>query len=103
MKKLLVLLVIVALAIAVLPGAGQTEAPQAASTEDGAQYKGVDLVVATWGWTAANVKKLSEAFEAQYGCNVIIDETSGNADRLNKVIAQQKNPEIDVVMMSESF
>ncbi|MDD2406743.1 MAG: ABC transporter substrate-binding protein [Sphaerochaetaceae bacterium] len=98
MRKFLILFVIMVLVIAALPAAGQAEPPKT-----GAEYKGVDLVVATWGWTAANVKKLSEAFEKQYGCTVIIDETSGNADRLNKVIAQQKNPEIDVVMMSESF
>jgi len=103
MRKLLILFVIMALAIVVLPGAAQVEAPKAAPAAAVNPYKGVDLVVATWGWTAANVKKLSVAFEEQYGCKVIIDETSGNADRLNKVIAQRNNPEIDVVMMSESF
>ncbi len=102
MRKSLVLIVILVMAVALLPSAGVKETPAAAAAGD-AQYKDVDLVVATWGWTAANVRKLSEAFEAQYGCNVIIDETAGNADRLNKVISQQKNPEIDVVMMSESF
>jgi putative spermidine/putrescine transport system substrate-binding protein len=103
MRKLLILFVIMALAIVVLPGAAQAEAPKTAPAAAANPYKGVDLVVATWGWTAANVKKLSVAFEEQYGCKVIIDETSGNADRLNKVIAQRNNPEIDVVMMSESF
>lgn len=103
MRKLLILFVIMALAIVVLPGAAQVETTQAAPAVAVNPYKGVDLVVATWGWTAANVKKLSVAFEEQYGCKVIIDETSGNADRLNKVIAQRNNPEIDVVMMSESF
>lgn len=67
------------------------------------EYAGKELVVATWGWTAAQVKELSKAFEEQTGCTVIIDETSGNADRLNKITAQRNNPEIDVALMSESF
>ena len=56
MRKFLILFVIMVLVIAALPAAGQAEPPKT-----GAEYKGVDLVVATWGWTAANVKKLSEA------------------------------------------
>ncbi len=86
----------------------ETAAPAESSTADAAveaevSYEGAELVVATWGWTAAQVKELSAAFEAEYGCEVFIDETAGNADRLNKVMAQQNNPEIDVVLMSESF
>ena len=67
------------------------------------EYAGKELVVATWGWTAAQVKELAKGFEEQTGCTVIIDETSGNADRLNKIAAQKNNPEIDVALMSESF
>lgn len=66
-------------------------------------YEGVELVVATWGWTAANVKELAADFEKQYGCTILIDETSGNADRLNKIMAQKDNPEIDVALMTKSF
>jgi len=102
MKKLMTLLLIAILAIAILPAAGkaETKAPSAGAKS---VYEGSELVVATWGWTAANVKKLSGAFEEKYGVKVLIDETSGNADRLNKVKAQRNNPQIDVVLMSESF
>lgn len=102
MKKLMTLLVIVIFAITILPAAGKAETKTPAAGAKSA-YEGAELVVATWGWTAANVKKLSAAFEEQYGVTVLIDETSGNADRLNKVKAQRKNPQIDVVLMSESF
>jgi putative spermidine/putrescine transport system substrate-binding protein len=102
MKKLTTLLLIVIIAIAMLPAAGKTETQVPTATPKSA-YEGSELVVATWGWTAANVKKLSTAFEEKYGVKVLIDETSGNADRLNKVKAQRNNPQIDVVLMSESF
>ena len=56
------------------------------------EYAGKELVVATWGWTAAQVKELAKGFEEQTGCTVVIDETSGNADRLNKIAAQKNSP-----------
>jgi len=67
------------------------------------QFEGQELVVATWGWNAANVKKLSAAFEDKYGVEILIDETAGNSDRLNKIMAQKNNPEIDVAFLSDSF
>lgn len=67
------------------------------------EYAGKELVVATWGWTAAQVKELAKGFEDATGCTVIIDETSGNADRLNKITAQKNNPEIDVALLTENF
>jgi len=102
MKKLTTLLLIAIIAIAMLPAAGKAETKVPASDAKSA-YEGTELVVATWGWTAANIKVLSAAFEEQYGVKVLIDETSGNAARLNKVKAQKDNPQIDVVLMSESF
>jgi putative spermidine/putrescine transport system substrate-binding protein len=66
-------------------------------------FAGEELVVATWGWNAANVKKLSADFEDKYGCEIIIDETAGNSDRLNKIMAQKNNPEIDVAFLTDSF
>ena len=36
-------------------------------------YQGKELVVATWGWTAAQVKALAKDFEEATGCTVIID------------------------------
>jgi putative spermidine/putrescine transport system substrate-binding protein len=79
-----------------------TKAPEGGSQGE-ASYEGAELVVATWGWTAANVKALAADFEAKYGCTVVIDETSGNGDRMNKIMAQKDNPEIDVALLTKSF
>lgn len=83
------------------PSAGGSQAETGAQA--GGDFEGAELVVATWGWTAANVKELAADFEKQYGCTVVIDETSGNSDRLNKIMAQKDNPEIDVALMTKSF
>lgn len=109
--KKLVALSLATLMLLALAGCGSQQggdAQQGAETPDPAtegekNFEGAELVVATWGWTAANVKELSKAFEEKYGCTVLIDETSGNADRLNKIIAQKNSPEIDVALLSESF
>lgn len=82
------------------PAASGSAAPAAGDTKD---FGGAELVVATWGWTAANVKELSKKFEETYNCKVIIDETAGNADRLNKIMAQKQSPEMDVALMSQNF
>lgn len=82
-------------------GAGGSQAETGAQA--GGDFEGAELVVATWGWTAANVKELAADFEKQYGCTIVIDETSGNSDRLNKIMAQKDNPEIDVALMTKSF
>jgi putative spermidine/putrescine transport system substrate-binding protein len=66
-------------------------------------FKGATLVVATWGFTAANVRELAKNFEKTYNCKVVTDETAGNSDRLNKITAQAKNPEIDVALMTDIF
>jgi Spermidine/putrescine-binding periplasmic protein len=119
MKRLLALLMVAAMVVLSVagcsskkdePAADPQETTEETPAEEGAEpaeavkdFEGAELVVATWGWTAANVKELSAAFEQQYNCTVVIDETSGNADRLNKIMAQQSNPEMDVALMSESF
>ena len=116
MKKALALLlagVMVVLPMAGCSGSESSAAPsseaassEAASSEGGEVIKdfgGAELVVATWGWTAANVAELSKDFEQAYNCKVIIDETAGNADRLNKIMAQKENPEIDVALLSQNF
>jgi putative spermidine/putrescine transport system substrate-binding protein len=66
-------------------------------------FKGATLVVGTWGFTAANIKNLAKNFEKTYNCKVVTDETAGNADRLNKITAQKKNPEIDVALLTDSY
>jgi putative spermidine/putrescine transport system substrate-binding protein len=78
-------------------------ASSAAGTSGDASYKGAQLVVATWGFSAANLKKISKDFESQYGCTVVTDETSGNSERLNKLTAQKNNPKIDVALLTDSF
>lgn len=66
-------------------------------------YQGAQLVVATWGFSAANLKKVSKDFESEYGCTVVTDETSGNSERLNKLKAQKNNPKIDVALLTDSY
>lgn len=85
--------------------AGSAEESQAENDTQaaGGDFEGVELVVATWGWTAASVKELAADFEKQYGCTILIDETAGNSDRLNKIMAQKDNPEIDVALMTKNF
>ncbi|MDF2523272.1 MAG: transporter substrate-binding protein [Clostridiales bacterium] len=80
-----------------------TTTAQSAAGEKAKDFKGAQLVVATWGFTAANVKDLSKKFEETYNVKVVIDETSGNSDRLNKIMAQKNNPEIDVALMTDIF
>lgn len=77
--------------------------PVSAASKAPKNFKGATLVVATWGFTAANIKDLSKNFEKTYNCKVVTDETAGNSDRLNKITAQKKNPEIDVALLTDSF
>jgi putative spermidine/putrescine transport system substrate-binding protein len=74
-----------------------------AASKTAKNFKGATLVVATWGFTAANVKELAKNFEKTYNCKVVTDETGGNSDRINKITAQRKNPEIDVALLTDSF
>ncbi|MDR1950349.1 MAG: ABC transporter substrate-binding protein [Spirochaetaceae bacterium] len=100
MKKVILLLLLCVLAGSLF-AAGKREVPAAGASGD--DFGGAELVVATWGWAAANLLKLSADFEKQYNCKILVDETAGNADRLNKIAAQRNNPEIDIALMSDSF
>lgn len=100
MKKTLLILLAVLVAATMVFAQG---AKEASSSEGEKQFEGKELVVATWGWSASSVKKLSAEFEEKYGCTIIIDETAGNSDRLNKIMAQKNNPEIDVAFLTDSF
>lgn len=107
-QKIMAIVVVVAMFMAFVSGcssktAPSAEAAQSAAGENTNDFKGAQLVVATWGFTAASVKELSKGFEEKYNCEVIIDETSGNSDRLNKIMAQKNNPEIDVALMTDIF
>lgn len=117
MKKIqkIAAIIVTSMMLAVsVAGCGSSSSPSSAkpsSTTPPAQgaagetkdFKGAQLVVATWGFTAASVKDLAKNFEQTYNCKVVIDETSGNSDRLNKITAQKNNPEIDVALMTDIF
>ena len=74
-----------------------------AETETSQDFSGAELVVATWGWAETSLKTLSEDFEKQYNCTIVVDPTSGNGDRINKLMAEKDDPTADVAMLSKSF
>lgn len=91
---------------------GAAEASEAAATESSEasaeaettqDFGGAELVVATWGWAETSLKTLSEDFEKQYNCTIVVDPTSGNGDRINKLMAEKDDPTADVAMLSRSF
>jgi putative spermidine/putrescine transport system substrate-binding protein len=100
MKKILALLLALAFVSSVFGGPSKEAGPQSGNSDD---FGGTELVVATWGWAAANLLKLSADFEKQYNCKIVVDQTPGNGDRLNKIMAQRNRPEIDVALLSDSF
>ena len=76
-------------------------AASAASTGaagDTQDFGGAELVVATWGWAEAGLKTLAADFESKYNCTIVVDPTSGNGDRLNKLMAEQNDPTADVAL-----
>lgn len=79
--------------------AGEPSAP-AESTKD---FGGAELVVATWGWAEAGLKTLAADFESAYNCTIVVDPTSGNGDRLNKLMAEKNDPTADVALLTKSF
>ncbi len=81
-----------------------TEAADASAESDTTQdFDGAELVVATWGWAETNLKTLCEDFEKQYNCTIVVDPTSGNGDRINKLMAEKDDPTADIAMLSKSF
>jgi putative spermidine/putrescine transport system substrate-binding protein len=73
------------------------------TTEATTDFGGAELVVATWGWAEAGLKTLAADFETTYNCTIVVDPTSGNGDRLNKLIAEQNDPTADVALLTKSF
>ena len=76
---------------------------QQPETEQGKDFGGAELVVATWGWAEAGLKKLAADFESKYNCTIVVDPTSGNGDRLNKLMAEKEDPTADVALLTKSF
>ncbi len=84
--------------------AAGTETTESSAESDATQdFGGAELVVATWGWAETSLKTLSEDFEKQYNCTIVVDPTSGNGDRINKLMAEKDDPTADVAMLSRSF
>lgn len=99
MKKLIALLLVLMMGFS-LVGCGGGEAEQQGEE---VSYEGAELVVATWGWAEAGLMELSQDFMDQYGCTIIVDPTSGNGDRLNKLMAEKDAPTADVALLTKSF
>lgn len=104
----LMLALVMALSLAACGGSKQEETPAdnagngeaAGDTQD---FGGAELVVATWGWAEAGLKTLAADFESKYNCTIVVDPTSGNGDRLNKLMAEQNDPTADVALLTKSF
>ena len=104
----LMLALVMALSLAACGGSKQEETPAdnagngeaAGDTQD---FGGAELVVATWGWAEAGLKTLAADFESKYNCTIVVDPTSGNGDRLNKLMAEQNDPTANVALLTKSF
>lgn len=99
MKRLFALLLALVMIFSLVGcGGGETE-------EQGGEvsYEGAELVVATWGWAEAGLMKAAQGFMDEYGCTIIVDPTSGNGDRLNKLMAEKDAPTADIALLTKSF
>ena len=90
------------------PVSSETTSSAAEGAGDGdvdgtTDFGGAELVVATWGWAEEGLKKLAADFETKYNCTLVVDPTSGNGDRLNKLIAEKDDPTADVALLTKSF
>lgn len=83
--------------------AAEAPAEEAAAADGKKDFGGAELVVATWGWAEAGLKTLAADFEAEYNCTIVVDPTSGNGDRLNKLMAEKDDPTADVALLTKSF
>ena len=101
----LMLALVMPLSLAACGGSKQEEAPadNAEAAGDTQDFGGAELVVATWGWAEAGLKTLAADFESKYNCTIVVDPTSGNGDRLNKLMAEKNAPTADVAMLTKSF
>ena len=118
-RKLTSLMLSAALALSLAACGGSSEettaaATEAAASEDGGDaaaeadaaakdFEGAELVVATWGWAEAGLKELAADFEETYNCTIVTDPTSGNGDRLNKLMAEKNAPTADVALLTKNY
>lgn len=106
MKKRLLALLLAGLMVMSLAACGSDAQEETTGEEtgtDGQDFGGAELVVATWGWAEAGLKELAADFEETYNCTIVVDPTSGNGDRLNKLMAEKNAPTADVAMLTKSF
>jgi len=108
MKKRLMALALASAMLLGLTACGKSAAGTAttasnSSTSGTKDFKGAELVVATWGWAEAGLKTLCADFEKEYNCTIVVDPTSGNGDRLNKLMAEKADPTADVALLTKSF
>ena len=109
MRKRLLALLLSALMLLSLAACGsdtqeETSGEETTGEETGTQdFGGAELVVATWGWAEAGLMELAADFEETYNCTIVVDPTSGNGDRLNKLMAEKNAPTADVAMLTQSF
>ncbi len=114
MKTRITALALTAVMLLGLAACGKTPAPAPTATPAAAtptaapagepkDFEGAELVVATWGWAEAGLKNLAADFEATYNCTIVVDPTSGNGDRLNKLMAEKDDPTADVALLTKSF
>ena len=99
---------ILSLAACSSSGSSDSSASESASTNESASesaqdFGGAELVVATWGWAEEGLKTLAADFEDTYNCTIVVDPTSGNGDRLNKLMAEKNDPTADVALLTKSF
>ena len=119
-KRLIMVLMIAAFSVAAAAcGSSKSEettaaATEAAASEEGGEaaaeadaaakdFEGAELVVATWGWAEAGLKELAAEFEETYNCTIVTDPTSGNGDRLNKLMAEKNAPTADVALLTKNY
>lgn len=106
MKKRLLALLLAGLMVMSLAACGSDAQEETTGEEtggDGQDFGGAELVVATWGWAEAGLKELAADFEETYNCTIVVDPTSGNGDRLNKLMAEKDAPTADVAMLTKSY
>ena len=106
MKKRLLALLLAGLMVMSLAACGSDAQEETTGEEtgtDGQDFGGAELVVATWGWAEAGLKELVADFEETYNCTIVVDPTSGNGDRLNKLMAEKNASTADVAMLTKSY
>ena len=105
-KRLTALALCAAMTLTLAACGGKETTPSTAPSAaqgDGKDFGGAELVVATWGWAEAGLKTLAADFESAYNCTIVVDPTSGNGDRLNKLMAEKNDPTADVALLTKSF